>query len=90
MLGRADVDAKRSGPSPENDAVRAPTITLPKDGRAIRGIGETFAANPVTGTGIASVPIAIRSGRSGFGPQLSLSYDSGWQRSLRVRLVDEA
>jgi hypothetical protein len=50
---------------------------LPKGGGAIRGIGEKFAANPVTGTGSMSVPIATSPGRSGFGPQLSLSYDSG-------------
>lgn len=54
-----------------------PAITLPKGGGAIRGIGEKFAANPVTGTGSLSVPIATSPGRSGFGPQLSLSYDSG-------------
>lgn len=58
-------------------AVAAPSLTLPKGGGAIRGIGEKFAANPVTGTGSMSVPIAISPGRSGFGPQLSLSYDSG-------------
>ena len=46
-------------------------------GGAIRGIGEKFAANPVTGAGSMSVPIATSPGRSGFGPQLSLSYDSG-------------
>ena len=54
-----------------------PTISLPKGGGAIRGMGEKFAANPVTGTGSMSVPIATSPGRSGFGPQLSLSYDSG-------------
>jgi RHS repeat-associated protein len=58
-------------------SVSAPTITLPKGGGAIRGIGEKFSANPVTGTGSMSVPITISPGRSGFGPQLSLSYDSG-------------
>src|SRR5436309_594819 len=57
--------------------VVAPSISLPKGGGAIRGIGEKFAANPVTGTGSMSVPIATSPGRSGFGPQLSLSYDSG-------------
>src|SRR5499433_224228 len=54
-----------------------PSISLPKGGGAIRGTGEKFAANPVTGTGSMSVPIATSPGRSGFGPQLSLSYDSG-------------
>ncbi len=61
---------RQSGASP-------PVISLPKGGGAIRGIGEKFAANPVTGTGSMSVPIATSPGRSGFGPQLSLSYDSG-------------
>src|SRR4249920_830131 len=54
-----------------------PSISLPKGGGAIRGIGEKFAANPVNGTGSMSVPIATSPGRSGFGPQLSISYDSG-------------
>ena len=40
-------------------------------------MGEKFAANPVTGTGSLSIPIYTSPGRSGFGPQLSLSYDSG-------------
>jgi RHS repeat-associated protein len=40
-------------------------------------MGEKFSANPVTGTGSLSVPIYASPGRSGFGPQLSLSYDSG-------------
>ncbi|NGZ10914.1 MAG: hypothetical protein CV088_16265 [Nitrospira sp. LK70] len=55
----------------------APIISLPKGGGAIRGMGEKFAANPVTGTGSMTVPIVTSPGRSGFGPQLSLSYDSG-------------
>jgi len=54
-----------------------PSISLPKGGGAIRGIGEKFAANPVTGTGLMYVPLATSPGRSGFGPQVSLSYDSG-------------
>ena len=55
----------------------SPSINLPKGGGAIHGIGEKFAANPVTGTGSMTVPIATSPGRSGFGPELSLSYDSG-------------
>jgi RHS repeat-associated protein len=56
---------------------KAPHISLPKGGGAVRGIGEKFAANPVIGTGSMSVPIATSPGRSGFGPELSISYDSG-------------
>jgi RHS repeat-associated protein len=61
----------------EKSAFTAPQINLPKGGGAIRGIGEKFTANAATGTGSLSVPIALSSGRSGFGPRLSLTYDSG-------------
>lgn len=61
----------------KSNAIEAPAISLSKGGGAIRGMGEKFAANPVTGTGSMSVPIATSPGRSGFGPELSLSYDSG-------------
>lgn len=57
--------------------VAAPNLTLPRGGGAIRGIGEKFTANPVTGTGAMSMPVWTSPGRSGFGPTLSLSYDSG-------------
>jgi len=55
----------------------APSISLPKGGGAIRGMGEKFAANPVMGTASLTVPIALSPARTNFGPQLSLSYDSG-------------
>lgn len=61
----------------EQGAAVPPTISLPKGGGAIRGIGEKFSANPVTGTGSLSVPIFTSPGRSNFHPSLSLSYDSG-------------
>lgn len=57
--------------------VKPPAISLPKGGGALRGMGEKFAANPVTGTGALTIPIATSPGRAGFGPQLSLNYDSG-------------
>jgi len=73
-----------TSPSPDssapNKAVAAdlgPPISLPKGGGAVRGIGEKFSVNSVTGTASLSVPLALSPGRSGFGPQLSLSYDSG-------------
>ena len=68
----------QSDSSPESQSgIEIPSISLPKGGGAIRGIGEKFAANPVTGTGSMSIPIATSPGRGNFGPQLSLSYDSG-------------
>lgn len=60
--------------SEQKPAMDSPSISLPKGGGAIRGIGEKFAAN--TGTGSMTVPIATSPGRSGFGPQLFSSYDS--------------
>ncbi|MCB2190551.1 MAG: hypothetical protein KQI62_03250 [Deltaproteobacteria bacterium] len=40
-------------------------------------MGEKFSAAQVTGTATITVPIFSSPGRSGFGPELSLSYDSG-------------
>jgi Salmonella virulence plasmid 65kDa B protein len=57
----------------------APTrsaMILPKSDGAIRGIGEKFATNPVTGTGSISLPLAMSPGQSGFEPQLAPCYDS--------------
>jgi RHS repeat-associated protein len=69
----ADKGARMGGIAPVSSA--APS--LPKGGGAIRGIGEKFAMNPVTGTASFTVPIATSPGRGGFGPELSLAYDSG-------------
>jgi RHS repeat-associated protein len=74
--GRREEQGGKPG-SREGFFQSAPSLSLPKGGGAIRGMGEKFAANPVTGTGSMTVPIATSPGRSGFGPQLSLSYDSG-------------
>src|SRR5437764_2257249 len=75
--GRQQSSAKDSSANEGKALLTPPSISLPKGGGAIRGIGEKFGANPVTGTGSMTVPIATSPGRSGFGPQLSLSYDSG-------------
>ncbi|MCA3774830.1 MAG: toxin [Cutibacterium sp.] len=77
-----DIQERARGQSqkapPGNEFITpVPKVSLPKGGGAISGIGEKFTANPVTGTGSMAVPIATSPGRAGFGPQLSLSYDSG-------------
>jgi hypothetical protein len=72
---REKADSSHQSDSP-GSANPLPSINLPKGGGAIQGMGEKFAANPVTGTGSLSVPIYTSPGRSGFGPQLSLTYDS--------------
>ncbi len=68
-----------------------PSVSLPKGGGALRGMGEKFSTNPVSGTGSFSVALPLTPGRSGFQPQLGLSYNSGsgngvfglgWQLSL--------
>lgn len=72
-------ESKKSGTPPiENKpGLVLPSISVPKGGGAIRGIGEKFTVSPATGTGSFSVPIFTSPGRSGFGPKLSLSYESG-------------
>ncbi len=45
--------ASREPPVTKSDLL--PAISLPKGGGAIRGIGEKFSTNPVTGTGSMTV-----------------------------------
>ncbi|TIN77493.1 SpvB/TcaC N-terminal domain-containing protein [Mesorhizobium sp.] len=52
-------------------------ISLPKGGGAIRGIDEKFSVSAVTGASTVGIPIAASPGRGGFGPVLSISYNSG-------------
>jgi hypothetical protein len=54
-----------------------PSLSLPKGGGAIRGLGEQFQVAAATGTGALSFPVVTSPGRGGFGPSLSLRYDSG-------------
>lgn len=42
-----------------------------------RALGQCFHMNPSNGTMSFALPIATPAGRSGFGPNLALSYDSG-------------
>ncbi|MDR2980282.1 MAG: hypothetical protein LBV02_07580, partial [Bacteroidales bacterium] len=62
--------------APDNDAgtgdSKQAKISLPAGGGAIRGIGEKFQANTVTGTASFTVPITISAGRGEFTPQLAL------------------
>ncbi|WYZ35516.1 hypothetical protein EsH8_X_000163 [Colletotrichum jinshuiense] len=60
-----------------NSPFSFPSISLPKAGGSIRGMGEKFSVNPSTGTGSFVIPVATSPGRNGNGVQLSLSYDSG-------------
>jgi RHS repeat-associated protein len=75
--GFATLNDARNPSAEKSFNVIAPSVSLPKGGGAIRGLGEKFTANPVSGTCAMTVPIGASPGRSGFGPQLALSYDSG-------------
>lgn len=52
------------------------SLSLPKGGGAIQGIGETFQANEFSGTASLSVPIFASPCRD-FTPQLAFNYSSG-------------
>ena len=58
------------------------TISLPKGGGAIAGMGETFGADIFTGTGNFSVPLAVPPGRGGLQPELALAYSTGHGNGL--------
>jgi hypothetical protein len=73
----ASTDMGATAGADSDKALHAPSISLPKGGGAIHGMGEKFGVDSVTGTGSISVPIPLSPGRQGFGPQLSLHYDSG-------------
>ncbi len=75
MLNNQSKAKDKAQEASENNNSLVPSISLPKGGGAIRGIGEKFSTNPVTGAGSLSVPLFTTPGRAGFSPQLSLSYD---------------
>ncbi len=74
---QATPDSEDGQGTPAATPYAAPSISAPRGGGAIRGIDEKFAVNPATGTGSMTVRVPTSPGRSGFGPELSLSYDSG-------------
>ncbi|WP_211441355.1 SpvB/TcaC N-terminal domain-containing protein [Collimonas humicola] len=77
MAAESESQKNDAKASQQPGGVTLPQLSLPKGGGAIRGIDEKFSANPATGTGMLNIPVAVSAGRSGFGPTLSLSYDSG-------------
>ena len=66
----------RNEASRQKSAFSLPSITLPKGGGAIHGMGEKFSANPATGAAALSIRIFATPNRADFYPKLSLSYDS--------------
>ena len=79
--------SSNAGRPGESFLLSSPTVSLPKGGGAIRGIGEKFAANPVTGTGSMTVPIATSPGPLRLRPAaLALLRLGRRQRPVRLRL----
>lgn len=78
---KVKADSSRNADSYDNKescAVATPSISLTQGGGgAIREMREKFAADPARGTGSISARIATGGRRSGFGPRLFPSYDSG-------------
>jgi RHS repeat-associated protein len=90
-MPESKASAAPNAPGEWNAEFKAPNISSPQGGGAIRGIDEKFAADQATGAGRLTVPIPTSATRSGFGPELGLSYDSsggngpfgfGWSLSL--------
>jgi RHS repeat-associated protein len=75
--GNGAQSREEENPEQRLSTARLASISLPKGGGAIRGMGEKFEVNPATGTGSFSIPLPSSSARSDFGPKLSLAYDSG-------------
>jgi hypothetical protein len=70
-------DQATKPPSQSSPTPSIPSISLPKGGGSIGGMGEKFDVNPSTGTASVSFTIATSPSRADFSPNLSLSYDSG-------------
>jgi hypothetical protein len=62
--------------SDAGNQINTASLSLPKGGGAIKGLGETFQANAFTGSGSYAIPLPLTPAR-GFEPALSLNYQSG-------------
>lgn len=58
------------------EEIKAASLSFPKGGGAIKGLGDSFQANAFSGTGSYAIPITLTPAR-GFEPGLSLNYESG-------------
>jgi RHS repeat-associated protein len=75
---RRGPDGERRLPLSGGDgtAAQITRLDLPTPGGVVRGLGEAFTTNPVTGSARLRVPLGAAPGRSGFGPDLAIAYDS--------------
>ncbi|KAK5048332.1 hypothetical protein LTR84_006002 [Exophiala bonariae] len=68
---------QNEGPSYAPPSFKTSFTTSGKGGGAVRSLGEKMEVNAANGTLSFSIPVATSDSRSGFQPQLNLSYDSG-------------
>jgi RHS repeat-associated protein len=74
---RREGNSRDAGERTSDPLPRLPSLSLPRGGGAIRGLGEKLQIGDATGTASLSIPVALSPARNGFGPSLSLAYDSG-------------
>src|SRR5688572_4485762 len=60
--------------APAAGAVSAQTLSLPDKPGSVRGLADPASENLFSGQISYSVPIALPTGRAGFGPSLALTY----------------
>jgi hypothetical protein len=78
LLSLAAILAAWVLPSVANASDVGPTkISLPKGPGSIEGLGRNFSPSLASGTASYGVDVAVPPGSAGFGPRLSLEYDSG-------------
>jgi len=81
----AGTDASSSGgrsldekmPAVQSAASLLPSVTLPKGGGALKGIGEKTSVKAAYGTSAVSIPLPFSASRSSLSPQVELTYNSG-------------
>ena len=69
--------SKTDGGKTKPNAIKIPSISLPRAGGAVKGIDEKFKVNPANGTASFTIPLPFSPNRNQFNPSLSLSYNSG-------------
>jgi RHS repeat-associated protein len=72
---------RNAQPDRSSPRISAPTLSAPKGGGAVRGIGESFESQDFTGTANVSISIPAPAAR-GVKPELTLSYSSGGGNGL--------
>jgi hypothetical protein len=73
----SESSASRPSGLPSASSGTIPSISLPKGGGSISGMGEKFEVSSANGTGSITMPISTSPSRGALDPALSLSYNSG-------------